>query len=137
MRQPTRTTKCRNLPPILHPGQLTSPVNCYPPPTQPNWYTLPTNAQTITPYNFNLLNGPNSKPGPTHGLHSQSPLIRSSPMTTQSPRRGPHCRINTTRRTPPKTWRIWHYTNNPISKPIHKQPSLSFHHPCLMRGTNN
>lgn len=58
-------------------------------------------------------------------------------MTPKSTCRSPNRRIHATSRSPPKTWRLRHYTNHYPSKPLCKQPTLPIHYFSTMRSSNN
>lgn len=137
MRKPARTTKRWHLPSLLHTRQLPPPSHRHHPPPQPDWHPLPPHAQTIPPHNLILLIWPNLKPRTIHSLHGKSPPIRPTPMTAQSPRRGPNRWLNATSSPPPKTRGLRHHTNHPPSQPINKQPTLPLYHPSPMRSANN
>lgn len=72
-----------------------------------------------------------------YSLHSKNTIIRPSPMITKSPRRSPHCRINSTSGNPSKTRGIRNNTNyTPYCSP-NKSHSLPIHYTLIMRNNYN
>lgn len=66
------------------------------------------------------------------GLPSKNATIRRPPLTPQSPRRSPNCRLHSPCRSPSKARGLWHDTNTSHSRPPYKRIMLPLHYPRTM-----
>ena len=137
MGKPNRTPKCRPLFLILHTSRipaLTSRTNSY---SKHNRIPKLPNSSILGTTNTQLLIQCLHMTSMNNSLYSKNTTIRTSPLTTQSPRRGPNCRLYGSCSNHAKTRRTWHNTDYTTPKSNHRLHSISIYHVIFMRHDHN
>lgn len=138
MRQSSRTTKRRNILPILYSSRLTtttsSPTSTSPKHRNPFNTYHPIRTTTNRPQ---LLRRQTLMSRVLNCLLSKNAPIRHSPMTTKSSCRSSSCRINSTSSSFTKIRGIRHNTSNSYPKPHNKRSDIPIYYPSPLRCINN
>uniref|UniRef100_A0A8D2FNL2 Uncharacterized protein n=1 Tax=Theropithecus gelada TaxID=9565 RepID=A0A8D2FNL2_THEGE len=112
MRQPSRTPQRRHILSILHSNRFPTPahhINIYP---QQNRLTKHHTTNTHRPKTNNHLISQPHLTSMHNSLYNKTTPIRPTPMTSQSPCRSSHCRLNSSCRSTPKAGRLWNDTTH-------------------------
>ena len=137
MRKPHRMPICRPLFLVLHTSgipALTSRTNSY---SKHNRIPKLPNSSILGTTNTQLLIQCLHMTSMHNSLYSKNTTIWTSPLTTQSPRRGPNCRLYGPCSNPTKTRRTWHNMDYTTPKSSHRLHSISIHHVIIMRHNHN
>lgn len=137
MGQPSKTPQRKYLLSILHTNRLSAPTHHTKPHLQQHRLIKYYITNTHRPKTNNHLISQLYLTSMHNSLYDKNTPIWPTPVTSQSPCRSPHCRINSSCRSTPKTRWLWHNTTYSHPQPLNRIHSLPIPHTILVRHNHN
>nr|CAJ90462.1 NADH dehydrogenase subunit 4 [Lepidochelys olivacea] len=137
MKWPNKTTKCKNLLPILYPHWISPTTNRPLIPMHRKRFLINMYNTTKSTHYTKLMNLYNMMICTTNSLYNQNTTMRLTFMMTKSTCKSPNCKLNNPSRSITKTKKMWYYPHYNNTKPLIKNTLLPFHGTRIMKGNHN